>query len=67
MGARSNTIPYRIFIIDRETGETHKWNDLSEAQKNKYKEQMAQNSSEIMSAYYGNHPEQAERLPNSGG
>ena len=67
MGKRIQRIPYRIFMIDRDTGETHLWNDLSENQKQRYREQMAKNSGEILSAYYSNHPEQAERLPNYGG
>ena len=58
----AKTIPFRILVKDTMTGETHKWDDLSEKEKDSYRERMSQNLSKGMSRYYSEHLEEFERL-----
>ena len=62
MAKREKTIPFRIFIKDTATGETHKWNELSETKKNGYKARMSENLSKNMSRYYSENPAEYERM-----
>lgn len=62
MAKKEKKIPFRIFVIDGETGEKHNWADLSEEQLAHYEQKMAENSSRIMSNYYSGHLDQFERL-----
>lgn len=52
----------RIFIKDTSTDELFRWDDLTETEKNNYRQRMADNSSRMLSDYYSAHPEQFERL-----
>ena len=58
----AKAIPFRIFVKDTSTGETHKWDDLTEEQRENYKKRMSENASRVMSQYYSEHLEQFERL-----
>lgn len=62
MAKKNETIPFRIFILDTSTGITHKWDDLTEEQREDYKKRMSENAGRVMSRYYSEHPEQYERL-----
>lgn len=60
--AKEKTIPFRIFIKDTATGETFKWVELSETEKDGYKARMSQNLSRNMSRYFSENPAEYERL-----
>lgn len=62
MAKREKTIPFRIFIKDTATGETFKWDELSEKEKDGYKARMSQNLSKNMSRYFSENPAEYERL-----
>lgn len=62
MAKREKTIPFRIFIKDTATGETFKWDELSEEQRIGYKARMNENLSKGMSRYYSEHLDEYERL-----
>jgi hypothetical protein len=62
MAKKEKTIPFRIFIKDTATGETFKWDELSEEQRNGYKARMSENLSKNMSRYYSENPMEYERL-----
>lgn len=62
MAKREKTIPFRIFIKDTATGETFKWDELSETEKDGYKARMSQNLSRNMSRYFSENPAEYERL-----
>lgn len=62
MAKRNDTIPFRIFIKDTETGETFKWDGLSEAQRDSYRARMSKNLNRRMSDYYSAHPDEYEKL-----
>jgi hypothetical protein len=62
MAKREKTIPFRIFIKDTATGETSKWDELIEEQKNGYKARMSENLSKRMSQYYSENLNEFERL-----
>ena len=62
MAKREKTIPFRIFIKDTATGETFKWDELSEEQRNGFKARMSENLSRNMSRYYSENPAEYERL-----
>lgn len=55
-------LKFRILVKDSLTGETHKWDDLSEKQKDSYRERMSQNLRKGMTRYFSEHPEDYERL-----
>lgn len=58
----AKAIPFRIFVKDTMTGETHKWDCLSEKEKDSYRERMSQNLSKGMSRYFSENPDEYERL-----
>ena len=60
--AKKKTIPFRIFIKDTATGETFKWDELSEKEKDGYMARMSQNLSKNMSGYFSENPAEYERL-----
>lgn len=62
MAKKEKTIPFRIFIKDTATGETFKWDELSETEKDGYKARMSQNLSKNMSRYFSENPAEYERL-----
>lgn len=62
MAKREKTIPFRIFVKDTSTGETFKWDELSETEKNGFKARMSENLSNRMSQFYSEHPDLYERL-----
>lgn len=62
MAKREKTIPFRIFIKDTATGETFRWDELSETEKNGFKARMSENLSKGMSRYYSEHLDEYERL-----
>ncbi len=62
MAKEAKSIPFRIFMKDNYTGETYAWEDLTEEQREKYRQQMSENLSRRMSDYYSNHLDQFERL-----
>ena len=62
MAKREKTIPFRIFVKDTATGETFKWDELSETEKNGFKARMSENLSKGMSRYYSEHLDEYERL-----
>ena len=62
MAKREKTIPFRIFIKDTATGETFKWDGLSETEKDGFKACMSENLSRNMSRYYSENPDEYEKL-----
>lgn len=62
MAKKEKTIPFRIFIKDTATGETFKWDELSETEKDGFKARMSENLSKGMSRYYSEHLDEYERL-----
>lgn len=62
MARTSKPLTFRIFMIDTEKGETYRWDDLTEEQREMYRQKMNDNLSRRMSIYYGEHPEEFERL-----
>ena len=58
----SKTIPFRIFIKDTATDETRLWGELTEEEKEEYRQRMAENLSRRMSDYYSAHLDEFERL-----
>jgi hypothetical protein len=62
MAKKEKTIPFRIFVKDTATGETFKWDELSETEKDGFKARMSQNLSKGMSRYFSEHPDEYERL-----
>ena len=58
----AKAIPFRILVKDTMTGVTHRWDDLSEKEKDSFRERMSQNLSKRMSDYYSAHPDEYERL-----
>lgn len=62
MARKSNPITFRIFMIDTEKGETYRWDDLTEEQKEMYRKRMCDNLSRRMSIYYSEHLDEFERL-----
>lgn len=55
-------LTFRIFVKDTMTGETHKWDDLSEKEKDSVRERMSQNLSRNMSRYFSENPAEYERV-----
>ena len=62
MAKESKSIPFRIFVKDTVNGETYAWEDLTEKEREKYRQRMSENLSRRMSDYYSNHLDQFERL-----
>lgn len=62
MAKKEKTIPFRIFVKDTATGETFKWDELSDTEKDGYKSRMSENLSKNMSRYYSENPAEYERL-----
>lgn len=67
MGRTAKKLKVNLFMIDHETGLTHKWDELTEKQKEKYREQMAINSGKMLGYYFADHPEEYDKLPSKGG
>lgn len=55
-------LTYRISVKDTATGETFRWDELSEKEKDSIRYRMSQNLSGRMSQYFTEHPEEYERL-----
>lgn len=55
-------LSFKIFIKDTEKGETYAWDDLTEEQKEYYRQKMKENLSRRMSDYYSHHLDEFEKL-----
>ena len=62
MAGKAKPLTFRMFMIDTEKGETYRWDELTEVQKEEYRRKMNENLSKRMSIYYGEHIDQFERL-----
>jgi hypothetical protein len=58
----AKTVLFRILVKDSLTGETHKWDCLSEKEKDSVRERMSQNLSRNMSRYFSENPAEYERV-----
>ena len=62
MARTAKPLTFRMFMIDTEKGETYRWDELTEEQKEEYRRRMNENLGKRMSIYYGEHIDQFERL-----